>query len=611
VIGSAKSLKKSILAFLGTSLFLVGCSTMQRAPSGYFESSLDDKNRVDARLAPPSEIANDKNIDPLYLQTQADYHYAAGESFSYEGQYQKAIEHFRSALIYDQKSSSLNVRLANEYLRIGLSQEALKQTEEAIQKDTKSVDARLLRGAIFTSIRSFDEAIEEYSQAIRINPKAYEARLYLGALLSEVKQYDQSKKQFQILAEDKDYENSYLAYFYLGKIYSELKQSDLAEKSFRKSIEEKSDYIESILALSKLIEKSKGVNSAIQFVSQYQKKKNLNLKIAEYLAQKYLELEKYDLAYEQLVILDSQLENQMSIKLKIALILIESKKFDEAQVKLNEILVKVPESDKARYYLALIYEERKQDEDALLNYKLVNSKSPYYPESVVRMTRLAIKSGNKDEVNDLLKEAMKLRPDIPQFYILKASLLDEDKKYSLALEIVNQGIEKFPDFAQFHFFSGVIHDHMGSKDKVVESMNKAIEVDPNHAQALNYLAYTYSEMNTQLEKAEVIAKRAVALEPKDGFILDTLGWIQFKRKNFKSALENLRKAHELQPGESIIAEHLGDVYFQMQLISKAKSMYEKAIENESNSNKIEDLKQKILSINEQSNLKRRPAAAGN
>ncbi|NJL23824.1 MAG: tetratricopeptide repeat protein [Calothrix sp. SM1_5_4] len=116
---------------------------------------------------------------------------------------------------------------------------------------------------------------------------------------------------------------------------------------------------------------------------------------------------------------------------------------------------------------------------------------------------------------------------------------------------------------------------MGNTKGTIAEMNKVLELDKDHVQALNYLAYTYAEMGSNLEEAFEFANRALKLQPQDGYILDTLGWIHFKRGEIESAIKYLEAAFKIRPDEAIIAEHLGDAYLRHQMWQKAQTMYQR------------------------------------
>ncbi len=73
-------------------------------------------------------------------------------------------------------------------------------------------------------------------------------------------------------------------------------------------------------------------------------------------------------------------------------------------------------------------------------------------------------------------------------------------------------------------------------------MRKAIDLNPENAQALNYLGYTYAEQGTHLDEAEKLIKRALDIEPEDGFYLSTVsaGSI-IRRSRIGQAADNSRR----------------------------------------------------------------------
>ncbi len=73
-------------------------------------------------------------------------------------------------------------------------------------------------------------------------------------------------------------------------------------------------------------------------------------------------------------------------------------------------------------------------------------------------------------------------------------------------------------------------------------------------------------------------KKALKLDPGNGYITDSLGWVYFKMGKHRKAIKVLKKAVKIVPQDSVIAEHLGDVYFADNSIIEALNMYKKALE---------------------------------
>ncbi len=229
--------------------------------------------------------------------------------------------------------------------------------------------------------------------------------------------------------------------------------------------------------------------------------------------------------------------------------------------------------------------------------------SSFYTESIVHAAYLHKLQKRYDQAISMMEQALQYKDNVPQFYVLFASFLDDTKQYTRAISMLKNGVTKISDNAQMHFFLGSMYDRMDMKEQVIEEMLTVLKLEPTHVHALNYLAYTYAELNRNLEDAEQYAMRAIEQMPNDGYVLDTYGWVLFKRGQVGTATKILEKAIGKQPNESIIAEHLGDVYFNQQLAEKARRMYQLAIEKESNAKVQKKLREKIAAIDNQKGMR--------
>ncbi len=593
------------LVFVLFTILAAGCATPPPKPQTFFKTTELDLDKAPVQFAPQEIKDQSQSLDPVSMQTQADYHFAMGEAYSYQGDSQKAIESFKMVQIYDPNSAQVPLRLSAEYIKVGLVTQALDQAEIAVIKNPKNVQAHALLGGIFSAMKAYPKAIEQYDLALQIEPSNAEIPLYLGAVYAELKKYDQAILLFKKLTLNEDYPSPHLAYYYLGRVQTEQAQENNlkglrdSEKSFQKALSIKPDHFESVLAIANVYRLLKQNDKSIATIRNYQVQFGPSARAAEILAQNYLEEDQMDLAYEQLAIMEKDSEDNLSVRMKMALILIQQKKYPLAVEKLDQILLTVPESDKVRFYLAAVLEETGQKQRALENFDKIPIESEFYGESIVHLSYLLKKDKKIAEALAKVKPGLEKRKDVPQLYAVYASLLDENGQTQAALPVLVEGIKKFPDNTQLYFFMGSIQDRLGQKEKVIESMRKVLDLDPNHVQGLNYLSYTLAGLGRSLDEAEQLAKKALSLQPQDGFIMDTLGWVMFKKGKTSEALKVLEKAFSLAPTESIISEHLGDVYFELQMPQKARSMYEKAIQYETNPEKASGLRSKISMLDKQ------------
>ena len=127
-------------------------------------------------------------------------------------------------------------------------------------------------------------------------------------------------------------------------------------------------------------------------------------------------------------------------------------------------------------------------------------------------------------------------------------------------------------------------------------MHKAIEINPSNAPALNYLGYTYAEVRHPPDEAEKLIKRALDIEPEDGFYIDSLGWVYYQQGEYRKRSSELERAVNLTGNDPTITEHLGDAYSKIGKPSDARRQYEDALKRTQEAEQIQRLKNKIPAL---------------
>lgn len=571
--------------------------------AAYKNSALTNLNPAPETLSPP-DMQNSENptIDSVYLQAQSDYHFTLGESLSLEGNSEKAIEEFKLTLIYDPNSVAVRLRLSMEYVRQGLLSEAIEQAELGVKMDPKSVDGRLLLGGLYSSLKMYEVALQQYQAILEFEPNHEDARIYIGAILAEKKEYDQAVKIFTGLAKISSKATKYQAYYYIGRIRAEQggeQNYQRAEKAFAQALNLNPRDAETVLALAKLYEVREKNKQLLSLLESFHERFGPHPRVAQQLSNIYLEKEKYQAAIKQLEYLEGFEPENLNLKFRLGLLFVEIKEYESAAEKFEKLLTLQPDSDRTRFYLGAVYEELKRYNEAVVHFQKIPAGSSFFVDATIHSAYLTKLQGKFDQSVKIMEKAISQRDDVPQFYAFYASLLDDKRDYTRAAKMLTSAVSKFPKNTQLLFFLGSMHDRLNNTSETIANMKKVLAVDPNHVQALNYLAYTYAEHNQNLDEAEMLARKALTFQPKDGYILDTLGWILFKQDRVKEAIPMLEAAYREKSTESIIAEHLGDAYYKYELVDKARKMYLKAVDSETDERKIQEIRDKIVSIDQQ------------
>ena len=137
------------------------------------------------------------------------------------------------------------------------------------------------------------------------------------------------------------------------------------------------------------------------------------------------------------------------------------------------------------------------------------------------------------------------------------------------------------DWALF-YARGICLDTMGDWAKAEAAMQQALALSPNQPSTLNYLGYSYVDRDIDLEKGRQMIEQALAQRPKDGFIIDSLGWAKFKQGDFHGAVDLLERAMELEPMDPSISDHLGDAYWALGRKQEARFQWSRAAQQADN-----------------------------
>ncbi len=119
-----------------------------------------------------------------------------------------------------------------------------------------------------------------------------------------------------------------------------------------------------------------------------------------------------------------------------------------------------------------------------------------------------------------------------------------------------------------------------------------IDLSPADSEALNCLGYLYIEENKNLDAAEVMIKKALQAQPDNGAYLDSLGWLYFKKGKIDEALKLLLRASALTE-DSVIYDHLGDLYSKISDPDNAKINWGKSLKLDPKQDKV---KQKLETL---------------
>ncbi|UDF35403.1 UNVERIFIED_ORG: tetratricopeptide repeat protein [Shinella sp. XGS7] len=140
----------------------------------------------------------------------------------------------------------------------------------------------------------------------------------------------------------------------------------------------------------------------------------------------------------------------------------------------------------------------------------------------------------------------------------EAQLLREVRQWEAALTVLEQAGQRFPEDANIVYEQAMMAEKLGRLEPMEALLRKVMELKPEHYHAYNALGYSLAERNMRLEEARSLIAKALQYAPSEPFIVDSLGWVEFRLGNHQEALRLLRQAYGSRP-DAEIAAHLGEV----------------------------------------------------
>lgn len=228
-------------------------------------------------------------------------------------------------------------------------------------------------------------------------------------------------------------------------------------------------------------------------------------------------------------------------------------------------LVLKPNNDIALMHLAEVSEQQQDSQSAIDFYKRLPATSPFKRVSQMQIGLNLADLDKKDEAVAELKKLVAADSNDMRAYLALGGVYASKEDYKSAAALYDEAVGKLksPGRADWNVFyqRGIAYERLKEWPKAEPNFKKALELFPNQPQVMNYLGYSWVDMNRNLEEGLDLIRKAVDLKPSDGYIVDSLGWAYFRLGRFDEAVTELERAVNLKPDDPVLNDHLGDAYW--------------------------------------------------
>lgn len=511
--------------------------------------------------------------DSLARRAKAHAHYAAGVVHDLNDERDLALEEFFKAAQANPADEGLTVEISRRLVQNKQPEKALELLLPAASRPKASgaIFARL--GFIYAQLGQNEKAIEANRMAIKKMPRALAGYQNLFLIYLQTKQPEAALKVLEEAANQSDPDAEFL--IGLGGLYATYASQFPSQR-------------EAIHA--------KGLKVLTRVSERKLQTSNLRLKLAdgfhlfgdtEQAAKIYLDVLK---RAGDLPIL------RENIRAKLTDIYLRAHDRKRATEQLEAIVREDPSNAQAYYHLGSIAYEENRWAEAVENLKkaiLFNSDfaQAYYDLAVAQIA--LGKTG--DALATLDRARAKFSSNFVQEY-LSGLAHDRQKNYAAAVnyfttaEVIAQATDTNRLSSGFYFQVGAAFERKGDHAQAAKYFEKCLALAPDFPEALNYLGYMWAEQGEHLDQARAMIERALKAEPQSAAYLDSMGWVLYKLKQPKEALDYILKAVAVsEEPDATLYDHLGDIYAALNETNKAREAWQKSVSIEPN----EQVKQKL------------------
>jgi len=413
---------------------------------------------------------------------------------------------------------------AEVYLKAGKYPEAVIALENVARVDPLSSQAFLKLGGAYLSLPDPRKALSAFSRATQLNPDLVEAQFHAAELLLVRGRVDEAKARAQFVVQ-KDPANRQ-AWLLLAQSYASKRQWDHAVQTLSQLLERDPKAVDGDLLLGDVLIAQGKVQEAL---SRYQEAVSLAPK-------------------------DPRAYYGLGVAYRL------SKRDDQAIAGFETALSLNPDMVNALGQETAIYWNRRDQARAIARVQDQIQRSPKNAQFHNLLGLMYLAGGDTTNAQQSFAQAINVNHNLPMSYLLLGDAYARGKLYELAAKKFEEALQVDPNNVLAYLELGIVQELQGHFDQAGKYYEKAIELNASYVPALNNLAWYYTENKGDLETAQRYIARAVALAPHDPYVLDTQGWIYYKRGQYGPAIQYLSESAQALKTHPLILYHLGMAY---------------------------------------------------
>ena len=502
------------------------------------------------------------------VQTQANgefvFKYLAAEVAGQRGELGLSTK-----LFFDLAKSSRDVRLAERAAKVAMysknAQAALETAKLWLELDANSTEAQQAATQFYVINGDLNAAKPLLQKLLEKEDTRANGFLYLNSLLSHQANKTNVLQLVQDLAAP--YPQLAEAHFTIGQAAFQANNLQLALSETIRANQLRPNWeIAAIQQADILFSTSpdQAISFYRSFLNDTPDANDARLNLARML----IKQSRFNEAKPELLKLSKLANSNPEILVVVGLLSLQSNEFSDAEKYFLQALnSNIKNKDPIYLYLGQIAEKNNNDAEAVNWYSKVqqpgekasSQQADHYLDAKLSMANVMSRTQGADAAIQMLDDLENLSDaQLAQVITAQANLLAQAKRFQESYELLGKAVANMPNSNELIYDYAMAAERVQQFTVLETQLRKLIKIKPDFAQAYNALGYSFTERNIKLEEANKLIAKALELSPNDHYIMDSMGWVQYRLGNLDKAFECLNKAYNLQ-NDAEIAAHLGEV----------------------------------------------------
>ncbi len=362
----------------------------------------------------------------------------------------------------------------------------------------------------------------------------------------------------------------------LARISQAASRKDKAQSAAERALMIDDDHVGARLLLAQLKLKAGNIDDALVLVQEALKRRPDDTDIRLNFARLLLQAKRHPEAQKEFEKLVDETPENADALYALGLLVLEAEQIDKAKTLFKRLIKLGKRDNEAAFYLGRIAAAEKRYLQSLEWFSKVKGGELAF-ESRVQVAQILVQQDKLDLAQGAFRTLRKQRSDLGvRIYLIEAETLRGVEANDRAMAIYNEAIGRFPEDKDLLYARALLGEHVDKLDILERDLRRVLELDPEHVNALNALGYTLADRTDRYQEAFELVKKAIAKQPDDAAILDSMGWVNFRLGNLEDAESYLNRA--LKAGwDGEIAAHLGEVLWAMGKKQQARELLEDAL----------------------------------